>query len=83
MNKLTSAIQSVKKISWVVSYDNVDLIRRVYSERRKITYQIGYSANIRSTGSEIMVFSDDLVLPRVGSPLSINGSRLRKLVQAA
>lgn len=80
---IASAIQKVEHLPWIVSYDNADLIKKLYSERESITYTIGYSANLRSTGSEIIIFSDGLRIPAVKSPLSINGSKLRKMLKAA
>lgn len=80
---ISRVIQSIKKRHWIVSYDNEKLIRDLYSKHRSLKYRIGYSANIRSSGSEIIVFSDDLRLPRVTSPLSINGLKLKRLLKAA
>lgn len=80
---IASAIQKVVRLPWLVSYDNADLITKLYSQRRCMTYTIGYSANIRTNGSEVLIFSDGMRLPAVKSPLSIHGSELRKLLRAA
>jgi DNA adenine methylase len=52
---------------WIVSYDNVPPIRRLYSGLRHIVYDIGYSARQASRGSEVMFFCDKLkVSPLIG-----------------
>jgi DNA adenine methylase len=81
--EIAQVIQKFKRVPWIVSYDNEKLIRDLYCERRKLTYKIGYSANLRSHGSEIVVFSDAIKIPDVESPLSIHGVRLRELLKAA
>lgn len=80
---ISKAIQRVKRVPWIVSYDNDELIQRLYAKRRTLTYEIGYSANVRSSGDEIMIFSDGLNVPDVGSPAGIHKHMLRALMRAA
>lgn len=80
---IAKAIQKIRHLPWVVSYDNTNLIRNLYSERRSLTYKIGYSANVRSNGSEVIIFSDGLRVPALKSPLSIHGTRLSNLLKVA
>jgi DNA adenine methylase len=54
---------------WIVSYDSEPLIRKLYAGYRSMTYGIGYSANERTVGKEIMVFSPRLVIPPVKTPV--------------
>lgn len=63
----------VLKVSqpWVVSYDDAPEIAGLYRDHRKLTYNINYSAQIRYTGAEVMLFSPALVIPRVKSPIHI------------
>ena len=54
--------------SWIVSYDNVQAIRDLYTGSHHVTYDIGYSARSARRGSEVMFFCDGLeVPPLVGS----------------
>lgn len=48
---------------WVVSYDNVPEIQRMYQLTKALTYGLHYTAQVRYIGSEIMFFSDGLLLP--------------------
>jgi DNA adenine methylase len=51
---------------WMVSYDNHQEIRALYSGYRTHTYSLQYSAQDRYAGSEVMVFSRQLRLPPGG-----------------
>lgn len=48
---------------WVVSYDNADEIRTMYSYANSFTYGLRYTAQQRYTGSEVMFFSERLTPP--------------------
>lgn len=45
---------------WIVSYDNAEPIRTLYTGYRQQTFGLGYSANKSYEGTEVMVFSDAL-----------------------
>jgi DNA adenine methylase len=49
---------------WIVSYDNVSAIRRLYRGYRQKSFALMYSAQNRYEGSEVMIFSDRLRIPR-------------------
>lgn len=48
------------KGSWMISYDNQDFILDLYSEHRKMIYQLSQSASNR-VGDEVLIFSDSLL----------------------
>jgi DNA adenine methylase len=50
---------------WIVSYDNVEAIRKIYPGVRNVIYDIGYSARSASKGSEIMFFCEGMRVPRL------------------
>jgi DNA adenine methylase len=54
---------------WIVSYDNVAPIRKLYSSFRRITYSVGYSAREMKTGKEVMFFSPKLSVPNLVGPV--------------
>jgi DNA adenine methylase len=54
---------------WVVSYDNVSQINRLYSGFRKIVYNVGYSAREVRTGKEVMFFSPNMDIPDLVGPV--------------
>ena len=53
---------------WIVSYDNVPQIRRMYLGRTRITYGVGYSARTVRRGDEVMFFSEGMrITPILGA----------------
>jgi DNA adenine methylase len=62
---------------WIVSYDDAEPIRGLYTGYRWRAYKIGYSARESREGSEIMFFSDALqISPLVGPVTVIGGSHM-------
>lgn len=59
-------ISKVKNQKWIVSYDNEMFIRKIYSDYRKRKYLLNYSAAQASKGEEVMIFSDNLYIPKIG-----------------
>lgn len=56
------------KWPWVVSYDDVDEIGRMYEMSHSLTYGLNYTAQRRYVGSEVMFFSKKLRIPDQGFP---------------
>jgi DNA adenine methylase len=54
---------------WIVSYDNVSPIKRLYSDFRSVIYSVGYSAREMRTGKEVMFFSPALDTPDLVGPV--------------
>jgi DNA adenine methylase len=48
---------------WFLTYDNVPLVRELYSRFQSVELDIGYSTHQRYRGSELMVFSEMLRIP--------------------
>lgn len=51
---------------WIISYDAVDFIKDLYQNYRQQEYYLSYSAGNPSTGKEIMVYSNGLMIPDSG-----------------
>jgi len=63
--KIAAFVSSkIRKQRWIVSYDNVQAIRKMYSGFNHIAYELGYSARETRTGNEIMFFSPGLTVPK-------------------
>ncbi|MBC7637386.1 MAG: DNA adenine methylase [Acetobacteraceae bacterium] len=63
---------NLAKHRWIVSYDNVQPIRDIYSGCQRVIYGIGYSARGTRQGSEVMFFSESLdVPPLIGAVMPI------------
>lgn len=62
--KLAEAVQAIDQpFNWIVSYDNVQAIKNLYSSARNFEYNIHYSARSASIGSEIIFFDGKLRIP--------------------
>lgn len=48
---------------WVVSYDDVAEIREIYSELDPVTYTLNYTAGTKTTGNEVIYFSNTVSAP--------------------
>lgn len=57
--------KAIKKYKgkWLISYDAVPFISELYRDYRTKEYYLSYSAGNPSKGKEIMVYSDELVIP--------------------
>lgn len=61
--KVSSFIRSEFR-PWIVSYDNHDFIRKIYSGCEFIEYDLTYTAQCKEIGKEIMFFGNLKELPR-------------------
>jgi DNA adenine methylase len=59
------------KQPWIVSYDDTVEVENLYKKYRHICYNLSYSAQKKYAGSEIIFFSDDLLIPDVSNPASV------------
>lgn len=55
--------------SWIVSYDNVAPIKKLYAPFRSVVYNVGYTARTTRIGKEIMFFAPELNIPRLVGPI--------------
>ena len=68
---VAALLAELSGVSWVVSYDDVDEIRRLYEPAPRLGYSIGYSARRRSRGREIMFFSKGMAIPELVPPMRV------------
>ncbi|MEW2142563.1 DNA adenine methylase [Micromonospora vinacea] len=70
---VSGTVRSMKG-PWVVSYDADPEILSMYPGCESMRYILGYSASKSPNGTEVMFFSEDLVVPDVSSPAGIASS---------
>lgn len=63
--KIKNALSSANIKYWIVSYDNADEIKEIYSEFRQDEYSLQYTAQDKRNGEEVMIFSDEINIPPV------------------
>ena len=66
---LAELLSELEGPRWVVSYDDVEAIRKLYAYAPRLQYTIGYSARRQKRGHEVMFFSKDLAVPELVAPL--------------
>ena len=64
---VAAAIKQINR-RWIVSYDNVARIRKLYEGFDKIAYRLSYSANDHYLGSEVIFFCPGLIIPATKNP---------------
>ncbi len=60
--KMAKKISSIKRIKWVVSYDNKPEVKEMYNNFRNFEYTLNYSAADTRLGNEVMFFSNNLTV---------------------
>ena len=61
---LAKCISSINNAKWILTYDNVPQVSELYSNFRRKEFSINYSAHRVMKAKEIMVFSDNLTIPK-------------------
>lgn len=51
------------KHKWIITYDNVQEIKDLYGKYRQQVYSLSYSAATRYQGKEVMIYSDNIIIP--------------------
>lgn len=67
--EVATLMSELEKPRWVVSYDDVEAINRLYAFAPRLRYTIGYSARRRKRGHEVMFFSKGMAVPELAAPL--------------
>lgn len=60
--RVSAAVLSLGR-PWIVTYDNVNPIKSLYLGRRQHSFDIQYSAQVKRMGNELLIISDEIVLP--------------------
>lgn len=61
--RLAAYLMHNAKFTWVLSYDNVPEIRRLYAGLRQVQFRLGYSAREWRVGKEIMISKHEVAFP--------------------
>lgn len=62
---VATAVKKIKKGKWIVSYDDVEPIKKLYGNVSQLRYTLSYSAQAREQGGEIMFFGPDVCIPDI------------------
>lgn len=61
-------VRQLEGRTWVVSYDAVPQVLKLYKGFRRQEYDLAYSAQERYAGSEVVFFAPRMKVPKVGNP---------------
>lgn len=61
---IANAVNEINNFKWILSYDNVPFITNLYSKYRQKTFELNYSASNSGVGEEIMIFCDNIIIPK-------------------
>lgn len=62
--EIATVIKKLDRYKWIISYDNVEFITSLYSDFRQQIFELNYSASNSGKGKEVMVFSNNLIIPK-------------------
>ena len=65
--RLKNTIEKLQK-KWIVSYDNHDFIKNIYSKNHQVVYQLAQSTSNR-VGDEVIIFSEQLQFQKASQQL--------------
>lgn len=68
---IAHSVKNYINTHWIVSYDNVEPIHTLYLKHRQSSYPLSYTAANRYHGSEVVIYSDDLIIPKVDNPFKL------------
>jgi DNA adenine methylase len=71
---IANLVKQKIKIPWIVSYDHMPEVVKMYNGFPKISYGMNYSASSYYEGSEVMFFSEKLVIPDVENPANLKAA---------
>ncbi|WP_281890297.1 DNA adenine methylase [Paenibacillus sp. YYML68] len=61
-NVYQAVVENIRQ-KWIITYDNVSQIKNMYGDFRQKEYSLSYSAANRYKGSEVMIYSNNTVIP--------------------
>jgi DNA adenine methylase len=78
---VSQKIKKIKKIKWIVSYDNHAEIKELYNDCSKKEYSFNHSAHTSKIGDEILFFSKNLQQPMIKNwnPLNFKYRKRNKI----
>lgn len=62
---IAAVISNVKKQKWIITYDNIGFIKKLYSNYRQKNFHLNYSAANKIKGKEVMIFSDNVFVEKI------------------
>lgn len=74
-------IKSLNNINWIVSYDDAEEIRLLYSDFQKIEYCINHTASSSRKGKELIFLSPNIIFDQYKNPPQYKFEKREKNIQ--
>lgn len=71
--ELAKFIKIQNSYKWLITYDNTPEIRSIYNDINQIPYEVRYTASYSKTGTELLIFNDNLLMPEQAKNLFKTG----------
>lgn len=78
---LSECLKNIDKFKWILSYDNVHEIRKLYSDRELYEFSLVYTAQNIKKGSELLTHSNNIILPesnRINNKIKLEKIRFQE-----
>ena len=62
---VSEKIQAIKNVKWIVSYDNVPEINKLYASCQKKEFSFKHTAYEAREGKEVLFFNDNVITPKI------------------
>ena len=70
--EVANMIKKIKKIEWIVSYDDTSQIKKIYNwVNKKIEYSVSHTAYKAKPGKEVLFFSKNLKIQKGINPITM------------
>ncbi len=56
-------LRGLEHLKWVISYDNHNLLNKLYKSYRRVEFVLNYSAADSPSGSEVIIFAKSMAVP--------------------
>ncbi|HAY93872.1 DNA adenine methylase, partial [Shewanella sp.] len=58
-------LEKTTNYHWLVTYDNAPEIKDMYANHNTVEFDLQYTAQAKKVGSEVMIYSDSLIVPTI------------------
>jgi len=69
--EISKVIKRIKNSRWIISYDSVPEIKRLYKGFKKTEYSFCHTAHKPKKGKEVLFFGRNLIIPKIQNPVKI------------
>jgi DNA adenine methylase len=69
--KVKEYLEKKRRFKWILSYDNVKPIRKLYKDMNQLSFNVVYTANSPKVGNELLIYNNSLKIPEKSKNIKI------------